>query len=286
MTTVGAGGHGTVVEVVSGVFSVETRTADGKAGVVLGSEFALAVDAGIDLEEGARVAATIRSAGRSADWLVYTHGHSDHVLGGGALLEAVALAHIDADSHIRRQIPGWANAAGVTPNDLVRRLSLPRLTFVGELSIDLGARSVRVIPTPGHAPGAVCVLVPDARLLFGGDTVVTGIPPVFRDGDSRTLEATLRALADLDIEVLVPGHGPIVRGRERASEAIRWAADYLAEVRECVVARLGRDDAETIVATAAPFDALVGDRLPRDRHRMPWRHEQTVRGILAELQAV
>jgi cyclase len=163
-------------------------------------------------------------------------------------------------------------------------LRFPRVRFAGELAVDLGGRSVRIVPTPGHAPGAVCVFVPEARVLFGGDTVVTGIPPVFRDGDSRTLEGTLRALGDLDIDVLVPGHGPIVLGGERVREAIRWTADYLARVRELVAARHGRDDADAIIATAAPFDACVGERLPRDRHRMVWRHEQVVRGILAELE--
>ncbi|HUG06866.1 MAG TPA: MBL fold metallo-hydrolase [Candidatus Limnocylindria bacterium] len=271
--------------IAPGILSVETRTADGKAGVIVGSRSALAVDAGIDASEGARVAAAARAAGRSADLLLFTHGHGDHVLGGSALPDAVVFAHADAERHIRAQIPTWASAASVTPAELTSRLALPVVTFTGELAFDLGGRHVRVLQTPGHAPGAVCVFVPEDGVLFGGDTVVTGIPPVFRDGDSRTLEHTLRELAGLGAAVLVPGHGAVVIGADRVREAMLWAADYLARVRERVSAALGQSDAETIVRTAAPYEALIGDRLPSDRHRMVWRHEQTVRYMIAELGA-
>lgn len=269
--------------IAPGILSVETRTADGKAGVIIGSRSALAIDAGIDAAEGAQVGAAARDAGRAADLLLFTHGHGDHVLGGGALRDAVVFAHADAERHIRAQIPTWAAAANVSPEELASRLAFPVVTFTGELALDLGGRHVRVLETPGHAPGAVCAYVPDAGVLFGGDTVVTGIPPVFRDGDSRTLQRTLCELAGLGAEVLVPGHGAVVIGADRVREAILWAADYLARVRERVSGALGRSDAETIVRTAAPYEALIGDRLPPDRHRMAWRHEQTVRYMIAEL---
>jgi hypothetical protein len=55
-------------------------------------------------------------------------------------------------------------------------------------------------------------------------------------------------------------------------------------VRERVANLLGRVDDETIVRTAAPYEELIGDRLPTDRDRMPWRHEQTIRYMIAELR--
>lgn len=273
---------GPIATVATGILAVPTRTADGKVGAIVGRRSALAVDAGLDAGEGERVAAAIRSAGHAPDRLIYTHGHGDHCRGGDPFRDGLILAHVDAAAHILRQITTWAEAGGEPADGVASRLALPSLTFTSDLTLDLGEREVRVLVTPGHAPGAVCVFVPDARVLFGGDTVVTGIPPNFKDGDSRILESTLRRLAVLDAETLVPGHGPVVQGAAAVRAAILWAADYLARVRERVAARVGRDDVDAIVASV-PFDTLIGDHLPKDRHRMEWRHEQTVRSILAEL---
>lgn len=268
-------------EVAPGVLVVETSTAEGKVGVIAGRRAALAVDAGIDRREGDDVAAAVHSTGHPTDWLVYTHGHIDHVLGGGAFQGGNVLADIAAAGHIRAQVPQWAERGETTPEDLLPTLGLPTVTFSGDVRLDLGGREVHIVSTPGHAPGAVSVLIPEEGILFGGDTVVTGIPPSFKDGDSATFEATLRRLADLDLELVVPGHGPLVRGRAAIRDAIVWGADYLARCREHVMVRYGRDDDEAIVA-AAPYERFVGEHLPPDRLRMVWRHEQTIRYILAE----
>jgi glyoxylase-like metal-dependent hydrolase (beta-lactamase superfamily II) len=164
-----------------------------------------------------------------------------------------------------------------------RPLGHPTIAARGELRVDLGGREVHILDTPGHAPGAVCVLLPEMGVLFGGDTVVTAIPPVFRDGRSTALEASLRLLAGLALEVLVPGHGDVVRGRSAVRSAIEWSADYLARVREHVSVRIDRRSPDEIVA-AATFASFIGDRLPTDRDRMAWRHEQTVRCMIAEFQ--
>lgn len=275
---------GTVSRVAPGVLAIQTRTADGKIAAIAGDRSALAVDAGIEPREGEFLAAAIRSLHLTPDRLLYTHGHSDHVLGGGAFRGGLVLSHRDADAHLRRQIPTWAEAAGTDPATFAQAMALPNLVFAGDIALDLGGREVRVLTTPGHAPGAVCAYVPDARVLVGGDTVVTGIPPVFREGNSVALEATLRGLAGLEIDTVVPGHGPVVRGAAQVRAAILWAADYLARVRERVAGRAGRDDAEVIVAEVT-FDQLIGERLPRERFRMEWRHEQIVRWMIAELAA-
>jgi len=266
--------------VARGVRVVETSTADGKVGVVAGRRSALAVDAGIDRAEGAAVIAAIHETGHRADWLTYTHGHVDHVLGSTAFSGANIVATSGAAAHIRRQVDEWAIREATSSDDLTARLGFPTITFDGDMSIDLGDREVRLIDTPGHAPGAVCVVVADVGLLFGGDTVVTGIPPTFRDGDSAIMEDTLRKIAELDVKTLVPGHGPIVQGREAVRTTIMWTADYVARCREAVITHPDADLAQLLVA--APYERLIGDRLPPDRHRMRWRHEQTMVCLIAE----
>ena len=160
--------------------------------------------------EGASLADAVRGTGHAPEWLAYTHGHVDHVLGSTAFPGANVVATRAAADHIHAQVDEWAVRERTSSDDLAARLGFPTILAEDELELDVGRRPVQLFTTPGHAPGAVSVYVPDARTLFGGDTVVTGIPPTFKDGDSGTLERMLRRLADLDVETLIPGHGPLV----------------------------------------------------------------------------
>lgn len=270
-------------QVASGVLVVRTQVADGKAGVIAGSGIALAVDAGIDDAEGAAVRGAAESLGRGEVCLVYTHGHADHALGGTAFRGLQISARAEVSAYMRTQLETWAERRGETAAHLDARLGWPTDAVTGETCLDLGGREVRLLDTPGHAPGAICIFDPDAAVLFGGDTIVTAIPPAFGDGDAVILEQTLRTLAALDAEVLIPGHGAVMVGRGPIREAIEWSADYLRRCLEHVEASTGLD--EVAVLAAAPYGAYIGDRLPRDRHRMVWRHEQTLRIMLAQKAA-
>lgn len=270
-------------EIAPGVVVVETSTADGKIGVIAGDRVALAVDAGIDASEGRRSLDTAQALGRPETWLAYTHAHVDHALGGMAFRGRQILASPAIADHMGAQVDAWSERTGLAPDALREVLGWPTIHFSQGGEVDLGGRRIVLVDTPGHAPGALCVLDPDAGVLFGGDTIVTGIPPYFRDGDSGVLESTLRQLATLDLEILVPGHGEVVLGGERIRRAILWEAEYLARCRSHVAERLG-DDVDAIVA-AAPYEDFIGDHLPRDRHSMGWRHEQAIKLVHAELTA-
>lgn len=84
------------------------------------------------------------------------------------------------------------------------------------------------IPTPGHAPDHVCLLLGD--VLFSGDLILgegsTYVPP---DGGSLVayLES-LRRVAELDLELIAPGHGP-------------WITDPAAKITEYIEHRLDRE---------------------------------------------
>jgi glyoxylase-like metal-dependent hydrolase (beta-lactamase superfamily II) len=197
---------------------------------------------------------------------------------GHQILASPAIA-----THMAAQLEEWSQRTGLTTEALGEELGWPTIHFAQGGEIDLGDRRILLLDTPGHAPGALSVLDPDAGVLFGGDTIVTGIPPYFKDGDSVALERTLRRLASLDLEILVPGHGDVVQGSDRVTRAILWEADYLARCRAHVTERLG-DDIEVIVSTA-PYEDFIGDHLPRDRHQMVWRHEQAIRLMYAEMTA-
>jgi cyclase len=272
-------------EVAPGVFSAEHQVAEGKNAVLFGARGALAIDAGMYLEEGLAMAAFIRDRGWEPERFALTHGHGDHVLGASPLAGGEVYAHALTPKVIRRQVPGWAAKWGKSEAEVEAELIWPTVTFSEELCVDMGGRTVRFFPTPGHSEDSVSAFVEEERVLIGGDAVVTGIVPAIGDGDGATLEASLRRLAEMEIEVLVAGHGPVLYGAERIRDWLEWEADYLGGVRQRVEQMLVGGADENAAADAVDFGEFVGERLPEDRHGMPKRHRATVAKIVAEERA-
>jgi cyclase len=270
-------------ELAPGVFHWDHRVVEGKNGIVLGSHGAVAIDAGNDPEEGQAAAALLQERGRPPRRLVLTHGHGDHMLGAGAFRGGEILAHAAAPAVIERQIPGWAARSGETVDALRQRLAWPTATFTGEAVLYLGDKTLHLFPTPGHSEDGVCAYVIEDRVLFAGDTVVTGIVPAIGDGDSVALERSLRGLIEKEIEVLVPGHGPVLHGGDRVRAWLQWLVAYLGGIRDFVRQELTRGVKPEAIADAAAYDAFVGERLPADRHGMPRRHRDTVLKIIREV---
>ncbi len=83
-------------------------------------------------------------------------------------------------------------------------------TFSGELKLDTGGRSVRLIEVgPAHTEGDLMVHVPDARVLFTGDVLFVGSTPVMWAGPVENWLKALDRMLALDVDVIVPGHGPV-----------------------------------------------------------------------------
>lgn len=119
--------------------------------------------------------------------------------------------------------------------------------------------------------------------MIAGDAVVTGIVPAIGDGNSVVLEASLRKLAQMDIEILIPGHGPVVYDAENVQDWLHWLPDYLHGVREFVRTSLQRGISAHDIAPQADFAEFIGDRLDRKKHKMPKRHMATVNKIVQEV---
>jgi len=75
---------------------------------------------------------------------------------------------------------------------------------------------LKVLHTPGHTPGSICLHDTENRILFSGDTVFTegsfgryDLP----GGNFPALKSSIKRLSNLNIEALYPGHGmPVQKG--------------------------------------------------------------------------
>ncbi|MCW2776228.1 MAG: beta-lactamase domain protein [Nocardioides sp.] len=135
---------------------------------------------------------------RKVKAILLTHAHDDHVRVAPALREEVVapiMLH-PADK------PLW---------ELTHQDHLWDLDLADGLDIDVAGTTLRVLHTPGHAPGAVCFYAPALGAVFTGDTLFQGGPGAtgrsFSDED--LIKASIRArLFELpDDTVVHTGHG-------------------------------------------------------------------------------
>lgn len=171
------------------------------------------VDAGID---GARV---LQSLPADLELIILTHCHYDHMAAVPEIVEATGakVAMHEADlPFIRSDKVNCATMFGSTSPPLKVDIVLRD----GE-EVDLGDVSLRVIHTPGHTPGSICLYEPVSKALFTGDTVFEGGSFGRTDigGSSEHMLNSLRLLTEMDVTALYPGHGNAVT--RNAREALR-----------------------------------------------------------------
>jgi len=197
--------------VTSGTFSLdgETFEVDNNVWVVGDDTECVVVDAPHSVEGILKVV-----GGRRVKGIVCTHAHDDHVRVAPELRErtgAPILLHPD-------DRPLWELTHG-GPDDPEATLWDADLSDGQELTI--GDAVLRVLHTPGHAPGAVCLYVAELGCVFTGDTLFHGGPGATGRSysDRPTLEAAIRAklFALPDETVVHTGHGEDTTiGSERA----------------------------------------------------------------------
>ena len=88
-----------------------------------------------------------------------------------------------------------------------------------------------VVHVPGHTPGSIALHFPSERLLICGDVIDNrrgrlGPPPKAFSADTDQAVASLRRLAELEFDVLCPGHGAPLT--ERAGDQVRAMVRKLA----------------------------------------------------------
>lgn len=184
--------------VTSGTFSLdgETFEVDNNVWVVGDDTECVVIDAPHSVED---ILAVVGD--RTVRAIICTHAHDDHVRVAPALRERVVapiLLH-PADHEL------WDLTHGGDDGYLWD------LDLADGQEIAVAGTTLRVLHTPGHAPGAVCLHAPDLGCVFTGDTLFQGGPGATGRSfsDRGTLEESIRArLFGLPDETVVhTGHG-------------------------------------------------------------------------------
>jgi cyclase len=239
-------------------------------GIIVGSKAALVVDAGINGSVARQIQdIAAKKSDRPLSYLVNTTYHGDHTFGNYAFPpEVVIISSVEnrqsmGDLEREKRTRSGNLRGNLAAVEDVTEWRLPEIVFEESLAIDLGDRFVELwLFGPGNGPGDVIVYVPDVKAAWTGNFLPSaGIPPMLLEGGPRPYIDSLRRMrATLDVEVVVPGHGPMGDG----PEAIDSLIEYLARLDESVRSSFesGMDIEATLADNPIPPGRLLPDASP------------------------
>lgn len=201
------------------------------AGLIVDCDQSLLVDTLFDARlTGVMLDAMTDATGLSGDdigTVVNTHANGDHTHGNGLCRHAEIIAS-DASAKEMAEVDaaGLAAMMAAAPNlglsgkyllnifgdfdftNVAERA--PTRTFTGELTLKVGDKNVSLIEVgPAHTAGDVLVHLPEDRIVYTGDILfIDGTPIMWAGPVSNWIAACDKILA-MDVEAIVPGHGPI-----------------------------------------------------------------------------
>jgi quinoprotein relay system zinc metallohydrolase 2 len=202
------------------------------SGFIVGSRCVAVIDPGGTPAVGRALRAAVeRATPLPVCYVIDTHAHPDHVLGGIAFVDAgrappqfVAAARFARTLAARE--PYYLKALqrdfGITLTHA--EIVYPSVGVEAVLDLDLGDRvlSLQAWPT-AHTDNDLTVLDRRTRTLFASDLLfVTHLPAL--DGSLRGWLAVMAAMRRLDVATAVPGHGPVSNDWPAVMDA---QADYL-----------------------------------------------------------
>ncbi len=187
------------------------------AGIIIGKDGIVVVDTLISSKEAKRFIRDIRAISKKPiKYVVNTHYHLDHTFGNSDFrrLGAVIISHTNDSKNLKTHGEiALKNAKnyGLSEQDMKgTKIAYPALTFNDRMEIDLGDQKIEMIFIGhSHTDGSILVYLPEKKILFAGDILFTNYHPFIADGNIEEWVKALDYIMTMDVEKIIPGHGPI-----------------------------------------------------------------------------
>ncbi len=255
-----------MTEVFTGIHKLQTEIPNSPLGhinsyLVQGEDGPILIDTGWNTEEAFQsLTGQLNEIGvalQDIRQIVITHVHPDHYGLVDRLREfssaeirlhplekeIITFRYLHTEEYLRR-MQQWLRTNGV-PADLVSAAwgmpldttklvpALPAISLLQEGdTISTGKFDLRVVWTPGHSPGHICLYESKQKILFSGDHVIPGITPNISLSPSSGANplgdffSSLDKVKALDVSLVLPGHAEPLGNLAKAIETVVHHHDF------------------------------------------------------------
>ena len=159
------------------------------------------------------------------DLIINTHSHPDHFEASQDLARQYGMRvalHPQGEEYLQKMGPMFSRAMAQDAPTIHIDLHLVE----GEL--ELGSRKILVYHTPGHSPGSICLYLPAEKVLISGDLFfASGVGRYdFPGGSGAELKKSIERMSELEIEAVLPGHGPMLSGRDMVERNFQLIREF------------------------------------------------------------
>ena len=202
------------------VYQFYSRTAGCHVYLIIGDELNVLIDTGIITKFNSFNYLLTTDVGlkiEDIDLVINTHEHFDHI-SSNAYFHCPIAAHRWAAVKIQHsdELITKGKKWGVDLTEMRINIWLEDRNI-----IDLGNTMLKVIETPGHTSGCICLLEPYKNYIFSGDTLFKGATTnIYESGSISEHIDSLQILDTLKINSFYPSHGHSVLGLDLVAQEI------------------------------------------------------------------
>ena len=183
---------------------------------------------------------------------IYTHGHVDHAFGVPPFeAESHGKAEVIAHEAVRDRFDRYQLTAGYNRVINGRQFGVaawpseyryPDRTYRDRLELVVGGEQLELVHARGETDDHTYVWMPQRKVLCPGDLFIWASPncgnPQKVQRFPREWAAALRQMSALGAELLLPGHGPPIEGKDRVEQALSETAELLEFLVEATIERM------------------------------------------------
>jgi cyclase len=268
-------------EIVKGIF-VETDFEGANVGAIQVEKELFCIDSPSYPRDARRWTTFLGSIhSKPARFTILTDFNGDRLLNTRWLNAPLIMHQHAADQlgEIKRRYPQeWLNSLSVRNPAAGKELSsrpIDRvsMSFSKEMKIVADGLTIVLRHEPGPTPASIWIFIPERKILFTGDSIVTGTHPLVADMHSGQWIDSLHRLAALGdtVDVIVPGRGPLCD-----AHSLSPILEYLLHIRALVQGHL---DAGKLQESLSDYADDLIDYFPVGSLPAKWIRDQIVRGL-------
>lgn len=183
-------------------------------GIIVGDDGVMVIDAlAAPMHAQRFIDAIRRVTDKPFRHLINTHHHSDHVNGNQYFAPVEIIGHPYCRDEVLKMVAGpakWTKRDGWADGSEDRVILPPVTTFDQKVTYYYGKNVVEVFPmAPAHTWGDLVVYLPQHKILFAGDIAFYYVAPFCQNAHPSKWIEWCQAIEKMDVETIVPGHGPI-----------------------------------------------------------------------------